>query len=82
MPTARGGIAAAAAAKGYVVAAGGEAEATFGEAEAYDIQAGLWLSLPEMPTPRHGLGVVAVGSVVYAIPGEPSPGSRSRTPPR
>jgi hypothetical protein len=30
--------------------------------------------LPDMRTPRHGLGVVAIGTRVYAIAGGPSPG--------
>jgi hypothetical protein len=74
MPTARGGIAAAATADGYVVAAGGEADTTFEEVEAYDVEAARWLSLPPLPTPRHGLGVVALGAVVYVVAGGPQPG--------
>ena len=74
MPTARGGIAAAATADGYVVAAGGEADTTFEEVEAYDVEAARWLSLPPLPTPRHGLGVVALGTVVYVVAGGPQPG--------
>jgi hypothetical protein len=27
-----------------------------------------------MPTPRHGLGVAAIGDVVYALAGGPQPG--------
>jgi hypothetical protein len=57
-----------------VVAAGGEAESTFDEAEAFDVEEGTWRSLPLMPTARHGLGVVAVGNVVYVIAGGPTPG--------
>jgi hypothetical protein len=57
-----------------VVSAGGEAEATFAEAEAFDVAAGGWVALPPMPTPRHGLAVVAVGDVVYAIAGGTVPG--------
>ena len=30
--------------------------------------------LPDLPTPRHGLGVVATGRTVYAIAGGPQPG--------
>jgi hypothetical protein len=74
MPTARGGIAAAATSNGYVVVAGGEADTTFGEVEAYDVETGRWLSLPALPTPRHGLGVIALGAVVYVIAGGPEPG--------
>lgn len=74
MPTPRGGIAAAFAEGGFVVAPGGEAETTFPEVEAFDIEAGIWLSLPPLPTPRHGLGVVALGTTVYVIAGGPVPG--------
>ena len=74
MPTARGGIAAAATTNGFVVAPGGEADATFEEAEAFDVRVGRWLSLPPMPTPRHGLGVAAIGTTVYVVAGGPTPG--------
>jgi hypothetical protein len=74
MPTPRGGLAATATAEGLVVAAGGEAAATFPEVEALDPRTGRWRSLPPLPTPRHGLGVVAVGRVVYVLAGGPRPG--------
>jgi hypothetical protein len=74
MPTARGGLAAAATSDGLVVAVGGEAAATFPEAEALDPRTGRWRSLPPLPTPRHGLGVVALGRVVYVLAGGPRPG--------
>ena len=35
---------------------------------------GRWRSLPPLPTPRHGLGVVAVGDTVYVLAGGPRPG--------
>jgi hypothetical protein len=54
MPTARGGLSAAATCNGFLVAAGGEAQATFPQAEAYDLAAGGWRALPPTPTPRHG----------------------------
>jgi N-acetylneuraminic acid mutarotase len=74
LPTRRGGLAAAATANGFVVAVGGEGEATFEQAEAFDVRAGQWRSLPPLPTPRHGLGVVGVGTVLYALVGGPRPG--------
>jgi hypothetical protein len=74
MPTPRGGLAAAATENGFVVAPGGEAETTFEEAEAYDVEAGTWVSLPPLPTPRHGLGVVAVGTTIHVVAGGPEPG--------
>jgi Kelch motif len=63
-----------ATAGGQVVAVGGEAAATFPEAEALDTASGRWRSLPPLPTPRHGLGVVAVGDVVHVLAGGPQPG--------
>lgn len=74
MPTARGGLAAAGTANGLIVAAGGEAEATFPEVEAYDLAEGKWVRLEDLPTPRHGLGVVAFGNTVYVLAGGPKPG--------
>ncbi|BCB80803.1 hypothetical protein Pflav_072130 [Phytohabitans flavus] len=57
-----------------MVAVGGEADATFEEAEAFDVKAGTWSSLPPMLTPRHGLGVVAMGTTLYTFAGGPKPG--------
>jgi hypothetical protein len=68
-------MAAAATSNGFVVALGGEEEdGTFEEAEAFDVQTERWIALPPLPTPRHGLGVVADGTTVYAIAGGPQPG--------
>ena len=53
---------------------GGEAEETFAEVEAFDTRTGGWLTLPNLPTPRHGLGVVAIGTAVYTLSGGPHPG--------
>ena len=33
-----------------------------------------WTALPDIPTPRHGLGVVALGGRIWAIAGGPQPG--------
>ena len=75
LPTARGGLAAAATTNGFIVAPGGEEHgATFEEVEAFDVEGKKWRTLPPLPTPRHGLGVVAVGTVVYVIAGGPEPG--------
>jgi non-specific serine/threonine protein kinase len=68
-------MSAAATSNGFIVAVGGEERTgTFDETEAYDIDAGVWISLPPMLTPRHGLGVAAVGTVVFAIAGGVEPG--------
>jgi non-specific serine/threonine protein kinase len=41
---------------------------------AYEIATRRWRRLPDLPTPRHGLGVVALDGRVYAIAGGPQPG--------
>ena len=78
LATPRGGLGATATAGGLVVVAGGEPsterKTTFAEADAFDVRVGTWRSLPPMPTPRHGLGVAAIGDVVYTLAGGPQPG--------
>jgi non-specific serine/threonine protein kinase len=74
LPTRRGGLAAAATCSGQIIAVGGEAAETFAEVEAYDLNSGTWHALPALPTPRHGLGVVAIGTVLYTLSGGPRPG--------
>jgi hypothetical protein len=68
-------MAAAATSNGFVVAAGGEEEGgTFEQVEAFDVEAEQWVALPPMPTARHGLGVVGIGTTVYVIAGGVDPG--------
>ena len=53
--------------------------------EIYDPAANAWASLPDMRTPRHGLGGASKGGRVYALEGGPQPGfafSRGRRVPR
>jgi hypothetical protein len=38
------------------------------------VRTGRWERLDDLPTPRHGLGVVAHSGRVYAIAGGPRPG--------
>ncbi len=47
---------------------------------AYTLATARWRRLRDLPTPRHGLGVAAIGTRVYAIAGGRSPASRSATP--
>ena len=55
--------------------AGGEEDAgTIKEVELYDPRTARWSALPDMPTPRHGLGVVAQGRKVFTVQGGPEPG--------
>jgi N-acetylneuraminic acid mutarotase len=74
VPEPRGGTGAAFAA-GRIVSVGGEAPTgTLRAVYAFSLSAARWTRLPDLPTPRHGLGVVGIGSTVYAIAGGPRPG--------
>lgn len=42
--------------------------------EAFDPEMNRWLSLPHLPTPRHGLSAVAAGNALYLIGGGKRPG--------
>ena len=75
---------------GALVAFGGEelipGGETIEEVELFDPAADDWSPLPEMVTPRHGLGGVAKGDRVFALEGGPQPGldalARARVPRR
>jgi Kelch motif len=75
---ARGGIASARLRDGRIVVFGGErlepGGTTISEVEMFDPRRRRWTSLPDLRTPRHGLGGVALGRRVYAIQGGPTPG--------
>jgi non-specific serine/threonine protein kinase len=74
LPEARGGTGAATV-DGLVVSVGSEApQGTSGAVFALDLGTGGWRRLPDLPTPRHGLGVVAFGHDVIAVGGGPRPG--------
>ena len=87
---ARGGIASARLSDGRIVVFGGEqlgpGGTTIAEVELFDPRTGRWRSLPDMRTPRHGLGGVALGRRVFAIEGGTNPGlsfsERDRVPRR
>jgi N-acetylneuraminic acid mutarotase len=76
--TARGGIASARLSDGRIVVFGGErlepGGTTIAEVELFDPRSRRWSSLPDMRTPRHGLGGAALGQRVFAIEGGPTPG--------
>ena len=75
MRKARGGIAAAAVDANRIVVFGGEEGAgTIAEVELYDVGKRRWRALPDMKTPRHGLGGVAYRGRVFALEGGPQPG--------
>ena len=76
--TARGGIASARLSDGRIVVLGGErlepGGTTIAEVELFDPRTRRWSSLPDLRTPRHGLGGAALGRRVFAIAGGPTPG--------
>jgi N-acetylneuraminic acid mutarotase len=78
LQTARGGIASARLRDGRIVVFGGErlepGGTTIAEVELFDPRTERWRSLPDMLTPRHGLGGVALGNRVYSFAGGTSPG--------
>jgi Galactose oxidase, central domain len=57
------------------VSAGGEATGgTIEEVYALDLATTRWRRLPDLPTARHGLGVVHALGRVYVVAGGPTPG--------
>ncbi len=73
LPQAQGGLAAAAVGhQGFVF--GGEffsdsGGGVYSEVWAYDSRADTWREADAMPVPRHGLGAVAAGGVIYVVAG-------------
>ena len=78
MRTARGGIASARLRDGRIVVFGGEdlspGGETIREVELFDPRTRRWTRLPDMRTPRHGLGGAALGNRVFAVEGGVVPG--------
>jgi hypothetical protein len=70
----RGGIAAATVGSRIVVVGGEEPAGTIAEVEAFDPRRRRWTALSDLPTPRHGLGAVAVGRRVLVLEGGVRPG--------
>lgn len=79
LPTPRGGLGATTlGTRCFVV--GGETwsagpPGTFTDNQAFDPAAGAWSSYKRMPTPRHGLGVAAIGDAIYTFGGGPVQGN-------
>jgi hypothetical protein len=79
MGTPRGGIASVRLGDGRIVVFGGEdfggsGDETISEVELFYPRTGRWRRLPDMRTPRHGLGGAALGNRVFAVEGGPRPG--------
>ncbi len=73
MPTPRGSYGATFI-DGRIVALGGEEPTqVLATAEMYDIAEAEWISLPPLPTARHGEVVASVGNTVYCIGGADRP---------
>jgi N-acetylneuraminic acid mutarotase len=76
--TPRGGIASVRLRDGRIVVFGGEelgpGGTTIAEVELLNPRTRRWRSLPDMRTPRHGLGGAALGNRVFALEGGPQPG--------
>jgi hypothetical protein len=74
----RGGIASVRLGDGRIVVFGGErlepGGTTIAEVELFDPRRRRWSPLPDLRTPRHGLGGAARGRRIYAIEGGPIPG--------
>lgn len=74
MPIARSSFQAVFA-KGRIVVVGGEdAGSTFSEVDTMSPHTGRWRRGADLPAPRHGLGLVADGPLVWAMEGGPQAG--------
>jgi N-acetylneuraminic acid mutarotase len=74
VPGRRGGTAATGLGH-WLVSAGGETPTvTIRTVYRYDVRTRRWSRLPDLPTPRHGLGVVAFGNKIYVLAGGTTPG--------
>jgi hypothetical protein len=74
LPVARSGFEAVTAAGSIVVAGGESGTQTVGQVDRLDLRTARWSPLADLPVPRHGLGVVADGPLVFAIDGGPQAG--------
>ena len=83
LPAAPGKVSDAGAAivGGRLIVVGGESIGTvFNTVWAYNLASSTWSSLPNLPAPRHGLAVAAIGNTLYAIDGASQPGHDASTP--
>jgi hypothetical protein len=74
VPETRGGTDSASVGP-LLVSAGSESPAgTSAAVYAFDVRDRRWRRLPDLPTPRHGLGVLGFRGRVYVVGGGPTPG--------
>jgi N-acetylneuraminic acid mutarotase len=79
MPTPRGG-GSGTLYRGMVVYLGGEDDKrAYNEAEGFDVKANKWVKLAPMPKPVHGIGVAAIGDMLYVAGGGQARGNRQMT---
>jgi serine/threonine protein kinase len=79
MPVATGSMGAAIV-SGRLVVVGGEGPSqVIKNVQSYDLAADRWSQLEPMRTPRHGLGVAAFGTTVYALDGAKATGHTEST---
>ena len=65
---------------GQLITFGGEnLLGVFSTARAYNLATKKWSTLPNLPEPRHGMGVAVVGQTIYAIDGASQPGHDGST---
>jgi hypothetical protein len=74
MPVARAGFQAVAVGGQIVVVGGEDGAQTVGEVDGLDLRDGHWGRLDDLPTPRHGLGLIADGPLIFALDGGPQAG--------
>jgi hypothetical protein len=74
VPETRGGTDSASVGRALVSAGSESARGTSPAVYAFDVRTSRWRRLPDLPTPRHGLGVLGYRGSVYVIGGGPTPG--------
>lgn len=74
LPVARSGFQAVSAGGSILVVGGENGASTVPEVDRLDLRTGEWKNVGDPPVPRHGLGLVADGPLVFAIDGGPQPG--------
>jgi hypothetical protein len=74
VPETRGGTDSASVGPLLVSAGSESAAGTSAAVYAFDVRTRRWRRLPDLPSPRHGLGVLGFGGRVYVIGGGPTPG--------